>query len=472
MAIELRKTGISVVGDLPWGAHFCYFYETKQDLLDILIPYFKTGLENKEFCLWVISNSELLTVEEATSALRNALPDLDRYVAERSIEVVGHEDWFLSGKTFDPYKVADRFKKKLNEALARGYAGMRVNGSPAWLRNAGPKELRKFEAELDKLFPNERTIASCTYPLATIGADEIFDVARTHQFAIARRQGEWEVLETPELIQAKQEIKRLNEELEQRVIERTNDLRVANEELRKEIAERKQAEAELRITSEHLRALSARLQAAREAEGTRIAREIHDELGSVLTGLKWDLEEIGRMLSTQPGQSQLAVMLEKVRALIKLIDLSVSTLRRIASELRPSILDDLGLVAAIEWQAQQFQGRTGIVCVCDCVLDKVELTEEQSTAVFRILQEALTNVLRHAQATKVDIKTDKENGYFVLSVSDNGKGMTESEKSEQQSLGILGMRERAHLVGGEVSITSAQGRGTVVTVRVPIGADR
>jgi signal transduction histidine kinase len=472
MAIELRKTGISVVGDLPWGAHFCYFYETKQDLLDILIPYFKTGLENKEFCLWVISNSELLTVEEATSALRNALPDLDRYVADRSIEVVGHEDWFLSGKTFDPYKVADRFKKKLNEALARGYAGMRVNGSPAWLRNAGPKELRKFEAELDKLFPNERTIASCTYPIATIGADEIFDVVRTHQFAIARRQGEWEVLETPELIQAKQEIKRLNEDLEQRVIERTNDLRVANEELRKEIAERKQAETELRITSEQLRALSARLQSAREAEGTRIAREIHDELGAVLTGLKWDLEEISRMLSTQPGESQLAVMLEKVRALIKLIDMSVSTLRRIASELRPSILDDLGLVAAIEWQAQQFQGRTGIVCVCDCVLDKVELTEEQSTAVFRILQEALTNVLRHAQATKVDIKTDKENGYFVVSVSDNGNGMTESEKSEQQSLGILGMRERAHLVGGEVSITSAQGRGTVVTVRVPIGADR
>ena len=107
MSTELRKSGISAVGDLPWGAHFCYFYETKQDLLDILIPYFKTGLENKEFCLWVISNSELLTVEEATSALRNALPDLDRYVAERSIEVVGHEEWFLSGNIFDPYKVAD-----------------------------------------------------------------------------------------------------------------------------------------------------------------------------------------------------------------------------------------------------------------------------------------------------------------------------------------------------------------------------
>ena len=467
MATELRKTGISVVGDLPWGAHFCYFYETKQDLLDILIPYFKTGLENKEFCLWVISNSELLTVEEATSALRDALPELDRYVAQRSIEVVVHDDWFLSGRTFDPHKVANRFRKKLNEALARGYAGMRVNGSPAWLRDAGPQELRKFEAELDKLFPNERTIASCTYPLASIGGDEIFDVVRTHQFAIARRQGEWEVIETPELIQAKQEVKRLNEELEQRVIERTNDLRVANEELRKEIAERKQAEADLRITSEQLRALSARLQSAREEEGTRIAREIHDELGSMLTGLKWDIEEISRMLSTQPGKSQLAVMRKKVRALIKLTDKSVSTLRRIASELRPSVLD-LGLAAAIEWQAQQFQARTGMVCDYDCSMEDVELSVEQSTAVFRIFQEALTNVLRHAQATSINIKINKEKSNFVLSVSDNGRGITHGEKSGRQSLGILGMRERAHLIGGEVSITSAKGQGTVVTLRVPI----
>jgi signal transduction histidine kinase len=221
-----------------------------------------------------------------------------------------------------------------------------------------------------------------------------------------------------------------------------------------------------------LRKLSASLQSAREEEGTRIAREIHDELGSALTSLKWDLEEIDKQLSTPLEPSALAALREKFQTPMKLADLAITSIRRIASELRPSVLDDLGLVAAIEWQAQQFQSRTGIVCHCDCALEKVELIEEQSTAVFRILQEALTNVLRHAQATKVNIKIKKEKGYFTLSVSDDGKGITEGEKLEQQSLGILGMRERAHLIGAEIEIKGTEGKGTVVTVRVPIPGDR
>jgi signal transduction histidine kinase len=467
-AKELRKTGISVVGDLPWGAHFCYFYQTKQDLLDILIPYFKIGLENKEFCLWVISNSELLTVEEAKSELRNALPDLDRYVAERSIEVVGHEEWFLSGKTFDPHTVANRFRKKLNDALARGYAGMRVNGSPAWLHDAGPQELRKFEAELDKLFPNERTIASCTYPLATIGADEIFDVVRTHQFAIARRQGEWEVLETPELIQAKQEIRRLNEELEQRVLERTKELRVKNQELIHEITERNFAEGRLRVTSEQLRALSARLESAKEEEAARIAREIHDELGSVLSALRWDLELIEKELDQEEGDERPSKVRVKIAAMKGVIDDTINAIRRISAELRPSALDDLGLVAAIRWHARQFEVRTGIVTLLDSSFEDIDLTHQQSTAVFRVFEEALTNVMRHARATQVDIKLEMKKGELLLTIRDDGRGITEAEKSDRLSLGLLGMRERANLIGGLVDIAKGEGKGTVVTLRVPV----
>jgi PAS domain S-box-containing protein len=597
MTTELRKTGIGVVGDMPWGTHFCYFYETKEDLLDILIPYFKTGLENNEFCLWIISNSELLTVQEATSALREALPDLDRYLAEQSIEVVSHDEWFIEGDAFDLHRVANRFKEKLDEALARGYDGMRVNGSPAWLYKKDGKELGEFEEEVNKLFPNERMIASCTYPLERSGAAEFLDAARTHQFAIARRRGKWEVVETPELKQAKAEIKRLNEELEQRVVERTRELAAANEELRREISERKvveealkesqrrleeaqrlahvgswnwdlqsntlswsdelyrifgvdpqaftpayeefvtefvhaedqalvrgiierslktqepfsfynrilrpdgeervmyargdivsdehgkpirmfgtaqdvterkRAEEQLKATSAQLRALSARLQSVREEEGTRIAREIHDELGSALMSLKWDLEEMDKALSDSENRTRLPSLQEKIEAMTRLIDATINTVRRISSELRPSVLDDLGLAEAIEWQAQQFQARTGIVCRCDCSSEDVILSQEQSTAVFRILQEALTNVLRHAQATEVDITVKREANEVVLMVVDNGRGITEDEKTGRLSLGLLGMRERAHLVGGRFDINGVEGEGTVVTVRVSI----
>ena len=240
MAMELRKTGISVVGDIPWGTHFCFFYETKQDLLEVEVPYFKAGLENNEFCLWVISAPpDLLTMEEARIALLQALPDLDRYLAEGSIEIVARDEWFLERATYDLQTVIKRFMQKLNQTLARGYAGMRVNGGSAWLLKNGDKDLRKFEKQLDQLIVNQRMIVSCNFLLAETRSSDIFDVAGTHQFAIARRNGIWDVLETQKLKQAKAEIKRLNDELEQRVTERTRELVAANEAMKSEIDERR-----------------------------------------------------------------------------------------------------------------------------------------------------------------------------------------------------------------------------------------
>jgi len=283
MSTELRNSGISIVDGVPWGTHFCTFYETKQDLLDILVPFFKAGLESKEFCLWIISNSELLTQQEAMSALQKALPDLDRHLSRGSLELVEHDQWFLGEGTFDLYRVAQRFKEKLDAALAKGYVGMRLNGSPAWLYEEDQKELIAFEQEADRVFHDLRLIASCTYPITESGADELLDVAGTHQFVLTRRHGDWAVFETPELRQAKVELKKLNEELEQRVIERTRELR----------------------------ALSERLRSAREEEGTRIAREIHDQLGGALTSLRWDLEEVGDVISKPADAAQLAALLRE-----------------------------------------------------------------------------------------------------------------------------------------------------------------
>ncbi|MDT5122805.1 MAG: hypothetical protein QOC96_2287 [Acidobacteriota bacterium] len=979
MSTELRKTGISVVGDMPWGTHFCHFYETKQDLLDTLVPYFKAGLESKEYCLWVVSDFELITVEEAQGALAQAVPDLDRHLADGDIEILNGHDWYFEKNVLNLEKVMSAWDAKVQRALGRGYDGLRASADTFWLAEKDWKDFFAYEKQINDWITSQSMTVICTYPLAKSGAAEVLDVVESHQFATARRQGEWKVIETPELIQAKAEIKKLNEALEQRVIERTNELRVANDELRKEIAERKQAEAllyakeqefraivenapdliarydrsfqrtyvnpafakalelptealinkpifsslwdagadvkedelaqirqrcedvfdtgkscefevnvpmptgtryfsarffpeldlngsvinvlgiarditerkqaedalrrsedhlrlvidtipvmawslrtdgvvdflnqrwmdysgvsleqyveeptrpvhpadiprvmekwladmvagepnedemrlrradgeyrwflvrnaplrdeqgnvvkwygasidiqdrkqveealrqaeekyhsifehaiegifqttpdghyitanpalarmlgydspeellkhrtdiarqqyveterraefkrlleeqgvvrrfeyqayrkdghkiwlsdnvravrdesgavlyyegstediterkqveeqlrraeeqarqvldtiaqqiwsgptdgtldycnyqwraytglrleeldghgwqqmlhpddqervltawresvatgkpyeqeerhrrfdgvyrwflcrglplrnaegrierwygtntdiedrkraeeRLRATTEQLRALSARLQSAREDEATRIAREIHDELGAALTSLRWELESLDKTLSDSESGSQLHVMRERIKDMMRLVDTTVSTIRRITQELRPSVLDDLGLAEAIEWQAQQFQTRTGIICHCDCSLEDVALSQEQSTAVFRIFQETLTNILRHAQATRVDIMMEEEDGEFVLTINDNGRGITEDQKSGQHSLGLLGMRERAHLIGGKIDITGVEGKGTVVTLRILI----
>jgi PAS domain S-box-containing protein len=985
MASELRKTGISVVGDMPWGTHFCHFYETKQDLLDTLVPYFKAGLESKEFCLWVVSNSELLTVEEAKVALAQAVPDLDRHLSDGNIEILDGHEWYFEKNVLTLERVASAWDAKVKRALARGYDGLRASADTFWLAEKDWKDFFAYEKQVNDWITGQTMSVLCTYPLAKSGAAEVLDVVQAHQFAIARRQGEWEVIETPQLRQAKAEIKRLNEELEQRVIERTNELRVANEELRMEIAERKQAEGllhakeqefraivenapdhiarydrsfrrtyvnpsfakalgrpaealtgkpifsslreagadvkedelaqirqrceevfdtgqscefevtvpmptgprfysvrffpeldlngsvinvlgiardmterkqaeealkksqhrleeaqriahvghwerdlktglitwsdeiyrilglpppendspptewqhmihsedrervslvieeaqrgvrrydveyrivrpdgevrflhsqgdiirdeqgrpvrafgiaqditerkqaeeklkqsegqlaeaqqiarvgswnwdlqsnalnwsgelyrvfgvdpqtfnpayeavvmesihaedralvrgviesslktqepfsfyyrihrpdgeervihargdvvsdehgtpirmfgtaqdvterkkaeealreaerkyrdifenagegifqstpdgryiaanpalarmyrfaspeelihscqdisqqvyvdparreefkrqleeqgvirgfehevfrkdgsrfwisvnarvvqdeqgaiqyyegtaqditerkaaeeKLKASSEQLRALSARLQSAREEEGTRISREIHDELGAALTSLKWDLESFDKIIAEAGDQSQRQLLRERLEGMLRLTETTISSVRRISSELRPSVLDDLGLAAAIEWQAQQFQARTGITCRCDCSLENLNLSREQSTAVFRIFQEALTNILRHAQATSVDITMQAEAGELVFAISDNGRGITEDEKSGSQSLGLLGMQERAQLIGAKLDVNSDAGKGTVVTVRVAL----
>ena len=741
MLEELRKTGISVVGDVPWGTHFCHFYETKQDLLDILIPYFNTGLENNELCVWVVSDP--LGEEEAKNAFRQAVPEADRYLTTGHIEIyshsifpssrqqtsppgrieiVPHTDWYLKGGAFIAEQVLDGWNEKLADALAKGYAGLRGNGNEAWLTEENRKDFIQYEKTLDEKLADQRMIVLCSYPLSSSSAAQIFDVVNTHQLAVIRRHGNWEVLETPELKRAQQEIQRLNEELEQRVVERTRELAAANEELRREIAERqraeeavrgseehlrlvidtipvmawcmqpngvvdflnqrwmdyfglslqqyvadptgpvhpedlprvmekwrrnmaagesnedeirlrradgeyrwflvrneplrdeqgnvvkwygsstdiddrkqaeeklrhsevqlaqaqrlarigswdwdvrtnavtwseelyhifglppgtisvagdvdrfihpddlefgwdtvkraiaskepydyyhriirpdgteriarshgavvtddhgepirvfgatqdvtelKHAEEKLKSTTEQLRALSARLRFAREEESKRIAREIHDELGGDLTSLRWDLEELGEIISEGPDSTRFMALRNKVDTLINLTDTTLETVRRLSSELRPIALDELGLVEAIESQARQFESRTGLAVDYECSLDKVDLDGQQSIAVFRILQEALTNILRHSQATGVTITMKQESGEFFLAIKDNGRGITESEKSGAHSLGLLGMRERALLIGATIDITATPGEGTEVVVKIPISA--
>ena len=223
----------------------------------------------------------------------------------------------------------------------------------------------------------------------------------------------------------------------------------------------------LSATGKQLRALSASLESAREEEAKRIAREVHDELGSALSSLRWELEDIDEVISETTDPADLAVLRQRIEGLLKLTDGTISVVRRISSELRPIALDELGLIEAIEWHAQQFEARTGIVCRREYAVEAVQFKQDQSTAIFRIFQEAMTNILRHAEATRVDINISEEAGEFVLTISDNGKGITENEIAGQ-SLGLLGLHERAHLIGGKITISG--GEGTTITLRIPIPA--
>ncbi len=235
-----------------------------------------------------------------------------------------------------------------------------------------------------------------------------------------------------------------------------------------DVTDLKHVEDNLKATSEQLRALSVRLQSAREEEGIRIAREIHDELGGMLTSLRWELEGVKKTLCEPERELPTDDMKEKLTGMLGLTDTMINVVRRIASDLRPVVLDVLGLEEAIEWQAQQFQERTGIVVHCESAGTPLDLDPAQSTAVFRIFQEALTNVLRHARATRVDVTVVEDTGVFVLMIGDNGRGITGNERFGEWSIGLLGMRERAHLMGGEIDVSGVEGEGTTVTVRLPI----
>ena len=230
-----------------------------------------------------------------------------------------------------------------------------------------------------------------------------------------------------------------------------------------DLSEMKRAEQALRASSEQFRNLAAHLLSVREEERTRISREVHDELGQSLTAVKMDLAWLAGRLPQRNGE-----MLKRIRATGQLADSIIQSIRRISTELRPPVLD-LGLVAAVEWQVQEFQARSGVQCKARLLIREV-VTSNVSTAMFRIFQETLTNVGRHAKATRVEVVLQKQQDRLVLLIHDNGRGFDLVDPSLSKSLGLLGMRERAAVLGGQVDISSTPGKGTTVAAWIPLSS--
>ena len=229
-----------------------------------------------------------------------------------------------------------------------------------------------------------------------------------------------------------------------------------------DITHRKQMEEALKRSEEELRSLSAHLQTIREEERTRIAREIHDELGQALTALKMDFSLLNKRLKKEHQ-----LHFNESDSILSTIDMTIQTVQRISSELRPRLLDVFGLGAAIEWQSKDFQKRMGIKCEVTQDPEDITLPQDLSTAIFRIFQETLTNVARHANANRVDVYLHKNSGQITMRVKDDGKGITDEEILSHRSLGLIGIRERVRPWGGAVNISGDKDKGSTVTVSIP-----
>ncbi len=231
-----RPMGISIMGDVPWGTHLCQFYRTPEDLLDILVSYFQAGLESNEFCMWV--TSEPLDERAAEAAIRQAVPNFDRYREKGQIEILPYSQWYVQDGIFNQQRVLDGWVSKHNQALAQGFAGLRLTGNTFWLEPTLWGSFTEYEAQINSVIGQYKMIALCTYSLDKCEISEILDVISNHQFALIKDKGRWRLIESSERRQALEEIGRLNQTLRRRA----RDLEAANAELQREIGERKRAE--------------------------------------------------------------------------------------------------------------------------------------------------------------------------------------------------------------------------------------
>jgi C4-dicarboxylate-specific signal transduction histidine kinase len=481
---DLRKTGVDVVGDTPWGTHFCLFYDTTAALLETLVPYCKAGLESGEFCLWVVAPP--LRVSGALLALRQAVADFDRYYADGSIEIVGAHDWYLQDGEFDLARVIAGWNEKLARASAKGYAGVRVTGDTAWLERKDWKDFLEYEESLNGAIANQRLMVLCTYPLAACSAAEILDVVRTHQFAVTRRLGTWEIIETAGHKQAKAEIKRLNDELELRVVERTGQLLTANEELTREMRERQRAEEDAAEERERLREVQAdlvyvsRLTTMGELTAS-LAHEIKQPMSAALTNanacLRWLSRDEPAIAEARETATGVANEIRRATGIIN----HIGDLFQKAAPQRESI--DINEV--IEEMVPLLRSEA----THQAVSIKRELQRDLPKAVADPvqLQQVLMNLTLNGidamketdRAREITITSEAGDGELVVSVSDTGTGISAEHadrifdafyttKSHGLGMGLAISRSIVESHGGRLWVTNDPGTGANFHLTLPI----
>ena len=480
---QLRQTGIGVVGDVPWGTHFFLFHETKEDLIDACLPYFRAGLETGELCMWAIADP--LTEEEVRYCLKHAIPGFEDHFEKRNIEIVRGREWYMTGDDLDLEKVTRGWKQKMERALNGGYAGLRLSADTAWLDKREWKEFCEYEKEVNDSILDTPMLALCTYPLPGSAAVEILDVTRTHQFALARRNKEWEMVETSELKQAKAEILRLNNDLERRVFERTRQLTVANEELRKQMSERKRAEDAL---------LTAQAELARVTRVTgmgELAASIAHEVTQPLTGIVTNGNTCLHWLASTPPNVQ------KARATVERIVRDSNRASEIIHNLRtlvkkvpplqePVDLNDLiyRTLTLANWELTQYQVEVQTELTLnlpDVLGDRVQLQQVLLNLILNAM-EAMSPVAGRTRVLTIRSERREAPETAAIAVRDSGVGLDSrtadrlfdaffTTKPEGMGMGLSICRNIISAHGGRLSYSNNVDHGATFEFTLPAYAE-
>jgi two-component system, sensor histidine kinase PdtaS len=421
-------SGLDVVGPLPWGAHLCQLYDKADDLAEFLVPYFKAGLEANENCLWI--SCDPMPAQACEAVLRNAVPDLDQRIAKGQIEILNHEEWYLRFGDMTARDVIDGWLGREARALDAGYAGLRLTGNTYWLEPKGWRDFQEYEATLNGCFHGHRIVALCSYCMSRCDAAGMLDIVENHQFAVARRHGEWSIVESASHKAAKAELQRLNEELEFRVTDRTRHLTQAlsdREALLHEVHHR--VRNNLQVVISLLRAKRRQLSdgPARLAFDDAVNRVysislVHDELHK---GDRFGVVDVGSYLS-------------------RLCD---------------HLLDVTGAARSVR---------------IDIDASGIGLGAGAAVPVGLVVNELVWNACKHAFPAGhpgcIRVSLTAEGDDYELRVEDDGIGMRESSSDERPAGAGVGMAIATRIaaqLGGTLSVEPARPSGTLVRLRFP-----
>jgi C4-dicarboxylate-specific signal transduction histidine kinase len=476
----LRQTGIGVVGDVPWGTHFFLFHETEEDLIDACLPYLRAGLENRELCMWVIADP--LTEEEVRYCLKHTIPGFDDYFENRSLEIVRGREWYMTGNELDLERVTKGWKQKTERALNGGYAGFRLSADTAWLDKRDWKEFCEYEKEVNESIGNTPMLALCSYPLPGTAAAEILDVTCTHQFAIARRNKKWELMESSQLKQSKAEILRLNNDLERRVMERTRELTTVNEELRRQMGERHRAEEALRTAQAEL-AHVTRVTAMGE-----LAASIAHEVTQPLTGIVTNGNACLHWLAGAPPN------IEKARNAVERIIRDSDRASEVIHDIRaraqkapprqePVDMNDLIsrtlTFASSEMTLNQIELQTELAVELPSVLgDRVQLQQVLLNLIMNAI-EAMSSITSRARVLTIRSERRQAPATVAVSVQDSGIGLDPQKtdhlfdaffttKPQGMGMGLSICRTIISAHGGSLSNTNNGDHGATFEFALPL----